>query len=112
MTRALAVVALLAASLAPAEAAPLREQSFTARTTSYCLPGTTRSGTPVRPGVVAVDPDWIPLGSSVQIEGLWRTYTAEDTGGGVRGPHIDIWQASCADALEWGVQYLDVSWWR
>ena len=50
--------------------------------------GLTATGIPVTPGVVAVDPAVIPLGSTVIIDG--QTYLAADTGGAVRGNHVDI----------------------
>lgn len=66
--------------------------------TSYC-PATccsdnwgrkTKSGTVATQGrTVAVDPDVIPLGSIVEIEGL-GTFKAEDIGGLVDGKHIDV----------------------
>jgi 3D (Asp-Asp-Asp) domain-containing protein len=86
-------------------------RQVTARVTAYCLSGTTRSGTPTHSGVVATDPSVIPLGSNLTIEGLGGTYRAEDTGGGVRGAHVDVWMASCAQARAWGVQYRQVAWW-
>ena len=41
------------------------------------------------PRVIAVDPNVIPLGSRVSIEG-YGTYTAADTGGDIKGNRIDI----------------------
>lgn len=79
--------------------------------TAYCLQGRTRSGTAVRSGVVATDPAVIPLGSRLTIEGLPGLYSAEDTGSGVKGNHVDVWFASCPAALNWGRQYREVSWW-
>jgi 3D (Asp-Asp-Asp) domain-containing protein len=64
--------------------------------------GITRSGTRARPGVVAVDPAVIPLGSRLRIAGLPGTYLAEDTGGGIRGAHIDVFMESRTDALHFG----------
>lgn len=67
------------------------------RITHYCMTpgckicgggGNTASGTPVREGVVAVDPRVIPLGSTVIIDG--KEYLAEDTGGWIKGKRIDI----------------------
>jgi 3D (Asp-Asp-Asp) domain-containing protein len=72
--------------------------------TAYCLQGTTRSGTAVRSGVVATDPAVIPLGSRLTIDGLPGLYSAEDTGSGVKGNHVDVWFSSCAAALGWGRQ--------
>lgn len=48
--------------------------------------GLTATGFPALPGVVAVDPEIIPLGSTVIIDGL--KYLAADTG--VTGYHVDI----------------------
>lgn len=40
---------------------------------------------------IAVDPDVIPYGSKVKIEGLCGIYVAEDTGGMINGDHIDVY---------------------
>ncbi len=64
--------------------------------------GIAYSGVPVRPGTVAVDPAVIPLGSRLHIAGLPGVYRAEDTGGGIRGAHIDVFIESRAAALEFG----------
>lgn len=55
---------------------------------------------------IAVDPEVIPLGSTVEIDGV--EYIAEDIGGAVKGNHIDMFFSSHEDALTWGVQYHDV----
>lgn len=55
----------------------------------------TATGRPVGPGSLAVDPRLIPLGSTVTLAGL-GTFTADDTGGAIRGPHVDVWRPSCA----------------
>jgi 3D (Asp-Asp-Asp) domain-containing protein len=64
----------------------------------------TRSGTPVRWGVVAVDPQVIPLGTRLMIDGFDDIFVAEDTGGGVRGLHVDIYFPDYFSALQFGVQ--------
>ena len=64
----------------------------------------TASMTPVRPGVVAVDPKVIPLGSQVEING--QVYWAEDTGSAIVGNRIDIFMESREEALSWGRQYV------
>ena len=61
--------------------------------------GITASGLPVEPGMVAVDPNVIPLGSTVIINGT--SYLATDTG--VSGNHIDIAVATHEQANEMGV---------
>ncbi len=72
--------------------------------TCYELRGRTASGTYVHDGTIAVDPNLIPLGSSLYIDG-WGNGTAEDTGGAIKGHHIDIWRSSCAG---WGNPNFEV----
>lgn len=55
---------------------------------------------------VAVDPKVIPLGSEMVIEG--KTYIAEDVGGAIKGPKIDIYVASHQEALNRGKQRAEV----
>jgi 3D (Asp-Asp-Asp) domain-containing protein len=66
--------------------------------TAYCLQGTMANGHRVHPGAVAVDPRYIPMGSRMFIPGYGRG-RAEDTGGAVKGYHVDVWVSSCAMAL-------------
>lgn len=63
---------------------------------------TTATGTTPIPGyTIAVDPDYIPLGTEIFIEGLgWRV--AEDTGGAVNGYEVDVFVASHDEALSRG----------
>lgn len=68
--------------------------------------GITRLGTPVRPGIVSVDPKIIPLGSKIMING--KIYTAEDTGGRIKGNIIDMAVSTHQQALELGVYYAPV----
>jgi 3D (Asp-Asp-Asp) domain-containing protein len=134
LTRAFAALALLAATTLPvyAQDAPLygdealEEEEVTfpletptpvivqgrvlqATVTGYCLRGTMRSGRTVYAGAVATDPRVIPLGSRLHIEGLGGNYTAEDTGGGVHGAHVDVWFPSCSAAIQWGRQTRTVT---
>jgi 3D (Asp-Asp-Asp) domain-containing protein/peptidoglycan hydrolase CwlO-like protein len=67
--------------------------------TGYCLKGTTATGLPVGPGIVAVDPTVIPLGTRMSIPGYGEGVAA-DTGSGVTGAHIDVWIASCTEAIK------------
>lgn len=71
----------------------------------------TRLGTQVRPGIIAVDPQLIPLGSQVYIEfadGRGVYATAEDTGGAIKGRRIDIAMASVDEAYDFGRQNVRV----
>lgn len=67
----------------------------------------TASGLWPQPGMVAVDPNVIPLGSTVWIQGL-GTFLAADTGSLVRGAHVDVFGMSYQEALAWGVQQRSV----
>lgn len=66
--------------------------------------GLTATGVPVAPGMVAVDPDVIPLGSTVIIKGV--PYLAADTG--VSGYAIDIAVPTHDKALEMGTYTAEV----
>ena len=68
--------------------------------------GTTATGLPAGPGIVAVDPDVIPLGSTVIIDG--QKYLAADTGSGEEGLHIDIFLASHEETVAHGVRTAEV----
>ena len=67
--------------------------------------GITATGTVAKQGrTIAVDPDIIPYGTAVEING--NTYIAEDCGGAINGNRIDIFFNNHEDALVFGVQEL------
>ncbi len=75
--------------------------------------GLTRSGTKVRPGVVAVDPKVIPLGTKLYIESTDGTSSygyasAEDTGSAIKGNKIDLFFENRSDALRFGRRTVKV----
>ena len=75
--------------------------------------GITASGRRVTPYVsCAVDPDIIPLGSTIMIEynGEMVYLRADDTGPAVKGNHIDIAVPTHDFALSLGIQTADI-WW-
>lgn len=76
--------------------------------------GITASGVLATPGVtVAVDPSVIPLGSDVLVDygdGEIHYYRADDTGGAVKGNHIDLCVATHEEALQLGRQTATVYW--
>lgn len=87
----------------------------TFKLTAYCpcmqccgkTDGITASGTKATEGrTIAVDPNIIPFGTEVIING--HTYIAEDKGGAIKDNRIDVYFDSHQDALEFGVQYADV----
>ncbi len=74
-------------------------------------------GNPLKLGTVAVDPSVIPLGSKLYIEGYdfnglptgGMYVYATDTGGSVKGNHVDIYMPGSKDALQkFGVQTIKV----
>ena len=100
--------------------APEFQTAGICKITAYCIEeyphicnngdaSTTATGTKPCPGrTVAVDPSVIPYFSNVIING--HTYIAEDCGGTVKGNRVDIVFATHQEALDFGVQYAEVSW--
>lgn len=71
--------------------------------------GITKTGTHVVAGkTIAVDPNVIPLGSQVIING--HTYIAEDVGGKINGHHIDIYMNTVSECMSFGKRYSDAVW--
>jgi 3D (Asp-Asp-Asp) domain-containing protein len=74
--------------------------------TAYCKGEVTASGVRVRPGIAASDPELLPAGSVVRIEGIpgqyEGIYTVLDTGPEVQGRELDIYIWSCFEALDFG----------
>jgi 3D (Asp-Asp-Asp) domain-containing protein len=71
----------------------------------------TYMGTQIRPGVIAVDPKVIPLGSRVYVQypdGHGDYAVAEDTGGAIKGNRIDIAMRSHDQANHFGIQNVKV----
>lgn len=69
--------------------------------------GITASGIPVAHGVVAVDPNVIPLGTQLYVEGYGYAVAA-DTGGAIKGNKIDLFYHDLGEALEFGRQTVRV----
>ena len=91
----------------PPPAPPSGGQQLVVSATCYDLPGTTATGMPVGPGVVAVDPFVIPLGSRINVPG-YGNGVAADVGSGIKGAVIDLWmpQAQCAS---WGRRTVTIT---
>ena len=67
----------------------------------------TATGTTPTPGrTIAVDPEVIPYGTEVIING--KTYIAEDTGGAINGNRIDIVTETHEEALRLGIITAEV----
>lgn len=71
----------------------------------------THMGTQIRPGVIAVDPKVIPLGSQVMIkypDGTKEYAVAEDTGGAIKGHRIDVAKWTVSEAYKFGIKPVKV----
>ncbi|WP_174615026.1 3D domain-containing protein [Virgibacillus ihumii] len=58
--------------------------------------------------VIAVDPNVIPLGTKVYVEGYGYA-TAADVGGAIQGNKIDVHVPTKSEAYDWGVRTVDVT---
>ncbi len=98
----------LAAPIAVLSAPTTGARTLTVSATGYALRGRTATGMQTAPGVVAVDPSVIPLGTRMTIPG-YGTGIAADTGGAVRGNVIDLWFPTTAQALAWGRRTVTIT---
>ncbi len=81
--------------------------------TAYSEGGYTASGIPAKVGVVAVDPNVIPLGTKVYVETddgkyIYGTAIAADTGGAIKGNKIDLCVHTRAEAYRFGRRTVNV----
>jgi 3D (Asp-Asp-Asp) domain-containing protein len=74
--------------------------------TAYCDFGITYSGVLVQRGIVAADPEVLPIGSVIQVKAgdYSGIYTVMDTGGVVKGRIIDIYMPDYEEAIQFGRQ--------
>ena len=73
--------------------------------------GYTSTGTQADVGTIAADTRSIPYGTKLYIQG-YGFGVVEDTGGALKGNHIDIFFHSHAQAMRWGVKSLKVAVWK
>lgn len=64
-------------------------------------------GIPLGRGVVAVDPNVIPMGTKLYVEGYGEAIAA-DQGGAINGNRIDLFFDSKAEAYNWGMRTIKV----
>ena len=67
----------------------------------------TYNGTYLRRGLVAVDPDVIPLGTRLYVPGYGEAL-ADDIGGAIQGNRIDLAMDTLDEAFNWGVNHVTV----
>jgi 3D (Asp-Asp-Asp) domain-containing protein len=81
--------------------------------TAYCKGDTTASGSGVHAGILAADPELLPVGSVVDVDSLPGhyngIYTVLDTGPAVQGRQVDVYMWSCNEALEFGRQPIHLT---
>ena len=75
--------------------------------TDGSVEGVTAMGIPATYGIVAVDPDVIPLGSRVYIPGYGEALAA-DTGGAIYGYRIDLCMEDYYQAMDFGRRNVTV----
>jgi 3D (Asp-Asp-Asp) domain-containing protein len=87
-----------------APALPGARLAFSA--TAYCKGITTASGVPAQTGILAADPQLLPVGTVVDVDGLPikynGIYSVLDTGPAVQGREVDVYMWSCNEALTFG----------
>jgi 3D (Asp-Asp-Asp) domain-containing protein len=89
--------------------APTDVQTYSA--TAYSIEGTTKSGAQTRTGIVAADPQVLPLGSRIRVReaGAYDgDYVVHDTGPAIKGREIDIYIPSDAEAKRFGRRTVKV----
>jgi len=93
---------------APAASLTQGTRTLVVDAVAYHLPGRTASGLPVGVGVIAVDPNVIPLGTRVFVPG-YGPAVAADVGSAIRGNIIDLWMPSTAQARAWGRRTVTIT---
>lgn len=84
------------------------KKALWATATAYTYTGNrTATGTIPRLGTVAVDPEVIPLGSQLYIEG-YGFGRAEDVGSSIKGDRIDVFLETLEATRRWGVRRVKV----
>jgi len=81
--------------------------------TAYCKGITTTSGVAVQSGIAAADPELLPVGSVIDVDGLPQkydgVYSVLDTGPAVQGRQLDIYMWSCNEALAFGRRPIHIT---
>jgi 3D (Asp-Asp-Asp) domain-containing protein len=100
-----------AAKAGKATKKPARHPRMRFEATADSVSGITAKGTTTHEGIVAADPDVLPLGSLIRVTGAGKysgIYVVTDTGPKVQGRHIDIYMPSTEEAKQFGRQKVYV----
>ena len=90
------------------EPEPPEPETITFEATAYTWTGNqTATGSWPSRGTIAVDPEVIPLGSKLHVEGYGEGI-AEDTGGAIKGNIIDVYLPTEAECWQWGRRQVEV----
>jgi len=65
-------------------------------------------GLPLARGIVATDPNVIPMGTRLYVEGYGEAIAA-DQGNAIKGNRIDLFFDSRQEALNWGMRTIKVT---
>ena len=79
--------------------------------TAYSIEGTTASGKQTRRGIVAADPNVLPIGARIRVSdaGAYSgTYTVADTGRAIKGREIDVFIPDAHEARRFGRRHVQV----
>lgn len=94
------------ATLRETTAPPMPGARLAFSATAYCKGITTASGVPAQTGILAADPELLPVGTVVEVDGLPTkyngVYTILDTGPAVQGREVDVYMWNCNEALTFG----------
>jgi len=78
--------------------------------TAYSVRGTTASGVFVNTGIIAADPNVLPIGSVIEMKVGRHSgiYTVLDTGGFIKGNRIDVYVPDSDRAIEFGRRQVKI----
>jgi 3D (Asp-Asp-Asp) domain-containing protein len=94
------------ATMHEAIALPMPGARLAFSATAYCKGLVTTAGVAAQSGIVAADPELLPVGSVIDIDSLPQkyngVYTVLDTGPSVLGRQVDVYMWNCNEALVFG----------
>ncbi len=81
------------------------------KATAYAVEGETATGAQTKEGIVAADPDVLPLGSRIRVHDAGEysgEYVVKDVGRSVDGKHVDLFLESESEAKKFGERTVRV----